>query len=210
MKGLILKDLYMAFRYCRFLFIVSAVMITASVLAPEGEGTFFAVFPAILCATIPMTLISYDDLSKWSRYVGTLPCTRAQIVSARFIVALIIQGSTLLLIAVILSAGMILRDGFSLGGLLNSLALPFILIGLYSLSMPLVHHFGVEKGRTIYLLFTGGLAGITAFFVSSMSDSAKSADIPGGALAIACVAAAAVYGLSWILSVAVYRKKELV
>ena len=79
MKGLLLKDFYVARKHCKVFVIIMAVFMAIS-FAGDGD-LFFLIYPCFLTGMIPVTLLSYDEHSRWSEYSGTLPCSREQIVS---------------------------------------------------------------------------------------------------------------------------------
>ena len=90
MKGLLLKDFYLAWRYCRILLILVVVFIA---LSWAGEGSmFFLFYPIILVSMIPVTLLGYDERDRWMGYSAALPYTRGQLVSAKYLVGLCFSG----------------------------------------------------------------------------------------------------------------------
>ncbi len=210
MKGLITKDLYMSAGYGKFFLIISGLMLALSVAVQPGESMLLLFFPVLLCAAMVMGLMNYDDASGWSRYVGTIPCTRAQIVTARYIVAAILLGGTLALVALARVASMLIYGGFSLGTLLEDMSLPFIMSSLMvGIALPVMYRFGAEKGRLAYMVITGVVCSIACTFVLAMNQNERNSEIPGSTLAVFCLVAAVLFALSWWLSVVFYRKKEL-
>lgn len=95
MKGLLLKDFYMAWRYCRILLVLVVVFIALS-WADQGS-LFFLLYPIILVSMIPVTLLGYDERDRWTGYSDTLPYTRGQLVSAKYLVGLCFSGGAFLL-----------------------------------------------------------------------------------------------------------------
>ena len=95
MKGLLLKDFYMAEKYCRAFFLIVVIFFGISLL---GSASFFLlVYPCILMGLIPSSLLSYDEREKWDVYSGTLPCTRAQLVSGKYLTGLLGELPVILL-----------------------------------------------------------------------------------------------------------------
>ena len=86
MKGLLLKDLYMAAKYCRSILLVIVVFLSISFLGEDN--LIFGFYPCLFCGMIPASLLSYDERSKWNVYCGTLPYTRAQFVSVKYLFGL--------------------------------------------------------------------------------------------------------------------------
>lgn len=94
MKGLLLKDIYMAVKYCRVYFLIAVVFAVAFVWS---DNFFLAVYPVFLVGALSVNLLSYDEKCKWSLYAGTFPYTRTQLVSVKYIVTLLALGLSVLL-----------------------------------------------------------------------------------------------------------------
>ena len=86
MKGLLLKDFYLSWRYCRAFLVIVAVFLAVSFVGEDN--VFFMIYPIMIASVIPMTLLSYDEHDKWTSYSGTLPYTRTQLVSSKYLVGL--------------------------------------------------------------------------------------------------------------------------
>ena len=86
MKGLLLKDFYLSWRYCRAFLVIVAVFLAVSFTG--DDNIFFLIYPIMIASVIPMTLVSYDEHDKWTAYSGTLPYTRAQLVSTKYLVGM--------------------------------------------------------------------------------------------------------------------------
>ena len=84
MKGLLLKDWYMMKKYCRYYLFVSIGFIILSMMS--SGNMFFIFYPCLLAGMIPVNLLGYDERSRWTEYVGTLPYTKTQIVSAKYLI----------------------------------------------------------------------------------------------------------------------------
>lgn len=207
MKGLLLKDFYMAGKYCRSFILILAVFIAVSCFG--NDNTFFALYPVMIAGMIPVTLISYDEREKWHIYSETLPYTRAQLVSAKYIFGLIFELAVFLLSAAAQAYRM-----SNAGSLVLSEFLPFVLTLLITgliapaLLLPFIFRFGAEKGRIAYYVIIGAIcAGGTVFAGSGMKlpEWLKSE----WALVFAALFAVALYLCSWGLSVLMYKKREL-
>lgn len=203
MKGLILKDLYMTAKYCR-IYLILLVVCLALTLA--GESTVYMTFVYLVIATIPVVLYSYDERSGWCRYSKVFPYTRAQLVSGKYIVGLILNGSLLALLTV---AGLI--HGFAARvSVVQDLLSMVTIVGAVSLIspailLPFVFRFGSEKGRIAYYIVMGAACGLWTIFLRSMPE------LPawGGSWGLLiCGGAVLLYTLSWLLSVSLYQKRE--
>lgn len=208
MKGLLLKDFYMMVRYFRNYLLILAIFLAVSFV--QEDTLFFAFYPFLLCGMIPVNLLAYDERSHWDIYCGTLPVTRDMVVSAKYLIGLMIQGVVFLVTAVGQAVRIHLQGRFDWESYLVLMSL-MAMLSLFSssITLPFMFKLGVEKGRMAYyvMIFTicGG-AGIAGF---AFNDQLQ-ATIPFGAvLALGVVLAATVYAGSWYLSIIFYRKREL-
>ena len=208
MKGLILKELYMTVKYFRSYLLILAVFLAVSLV--QADNLFFCFYPFLICAMIPVNLLAYDERSHWDIYSLTLPVTRNMIVSAKYLWSLMIQGIVFLLTAIVqgirfAAAGTFLSESYLV--LLSLLAM----VSLFSssITLPFMFKLGVEKGRMAYYVMIFAIcagAGVAGFAFNEQMQTT----IPFGAvLALGIVLAAAVYALSWYLSIIFYRKREL-
>ncbi len=202
MKGLLTKDLYMTLKYCKFLFLIDLVFIMISFISEENA--LFMLFPILFAGVIPVTLLSLDERSGWNVYSGTMPYSRGQLVSVKYLTAPIIG---VICSAVILGL-MILRMSF-----LGETNISEALIGvgavfaasllLPAICLPFCIKFGTEKGRIVYfvviILITAAVGGLTNG--GSVPENLK------GILPIIPAAIALLYAASWVISIALYKRK---
>jgi len=208
MKGLILKDLYMIRKYFRNYLLILGIFLAVSLV--QEDNLFFSFYPFLICAMIPVNLLAYDERSHWDTYSLTLPVTRDMVVSAKYLIGLLVQGIVFLLTALVQGIRFGMQDSFHLESYLVLMCL-LAMVSLFSssITLPFMFKLGVEKGRMAYyvMIFAicGG-AGIAGFAFNEQMQST----IPFGAvLAIGVALAAAVYAGSWYLSIIFYRKREL-
>lgn len=206
MKGLLLKDLYMFIRYCGANVLVMALFVLLSVNDPDN--VMFLVFPCVLGGILPVTLLSYDERSHWLEYCGTMPCTKREVVSAKFIVALTVQGAAMLLI--LLVHGVRMAVGGTLDGtqLLMKAAMLCAASSASVVMLPLSFKYGVGKGNIAYYLLVGVICAVSFLVSGKVEDAALS--MPAGEwlwLGLMAVAAA-LYTLCWRLSICFYEKRE--
>lgn len=203
MKGLLIKDFYQMCRHCRAFLLI--VVLFAALSALEDTSLFIALYPALFSGMIPVSLLSYDERSGWSEYSGTLPYTKAQLVSGKYILGLAIE------LAVVAISALTQWIRFSRYGALEGLDVSavmgmLVLMGFFSsgVSLPLMYKWGVEKGRIIYYVVI--CVGCAASFI--LSDLAESGRIfvivSGDIFAVCCLVGAVFYALSWWLSVVWY------
>lgn len=203
MKGLLLKEFYVASRTCRSILFVVVVFFALSFFGRDSQ--FFFLYPLMMVSLLPVTLLSYDERDGWDKYSLTLPCTRAQLVSAKYLIGLIFGGAVFLLAELLLAVRLFLNGAFDAGAFL-SLSSALLLLGLLgpSLLMPFTFKFGSEKGRMAYylvivLLFAAIalLAGMGFYtYLEKFSW-------------LVIAAAVLLYLGSWRLSIFFYEKREL-
>ena len=208
MKGLILKDLYMSAKYFRNYLLILLVFMGVSFV--QEDSLFFAFYPFLLCGMIPVNLLAYDERSHWDIYCGTLPVTRDMVVSAKYLLGLLIQGIVFAASAVAQAVRIAMKGSFDWESYLVLMSL-MAMLSLFSssITLPFMFKLGVEKGRMAYyvmiFVICGG-AGAAGFAFNEQLQ----ATIPfGTVLALGVLLAAAVYALSWYLSILFYRKREL-
>ncbi len=182
MKGLLLKDAYMAWKYCRAFLLI--VVIFAMTLVLDTTNFFYIAYPAIFYGMIPVQTLFYDEKFKWPVYSATLPLTRHQIVSSKYLLTLIIAGlmTSVTLVFRLLYAmfrfiyslctiGLppMITSSFFKERFLNHLftdtfpmllILPIIIL-LFSMSLelPILFKMGTEKGRMFYQILNGFFCG---------------------------------------------------
>lgn len=206
MKGLLLKDFYLFWRYCRSFLLICLAFAGASVFS---ENFFFVYYPSLLMGILPMTLQAYDEREKWTVYSGTLPYTKAQLVSAKYLMGVILVGlTTVFMVIGAQGLRMILMGPVLLDDIIY-VSVFMLAVGLASpaLTMPFVFRFGTEKARLAYYCIVGVICA-TGTIASIDSDISVSLNGPTGLLLVGA-AAAVLYALSWMLSIHFYENREL-
>ena len=215
MKGLLLKDLYMSEKYCRVFLLIVVVFFGMSLMS--GPGFFLLAYPCILMGLIPASLISYDEREKWDVYSGTLPCSRRQLVSCKYLVGLIGELPVICITTVLYALGLFRMGAFDPHAVLGMAAV-FLLLGLIgpAATLPFMFRFGAEKGRIAYFAVIILLCGVSAAFgsiqVSGVGENALATGIvmpQAGVSLFLTVLAILLYAVSWRLSIAFYKKREL-
>lgn len=206
MKGLLLKDFYVTTKFLRSYLLIIMVLALVSVFV--AESSFFAIYLYIMAGTLPITLLTYDERSRWQEYCGALPYGKAQIVSVKYVVGLLSQCFAGVLSLLIKTA----VNGFD-----N--ILPYLTLSLYgflaactisAIILPFAFWLGAEKGRIVYYISMGAIYGcIFAVSDSFSSVSGDISDISSVIFLIVPLAAIAVYAVSWLVSVALYKKREV-
>ena len=207
MKGLLRKDIYMAAKYYRAVLVAVAIFLMLAIL--DEANLFFLTYAVLISGMLPVSLLSYDAHFKWEQYSGTLPYTRAQLVSAKYLMGLIFSGGVLLVCLGVLALRQILGEGFDLDTFLGA-GLLCLGLGVASpvLLLPLAFKFGPEKGRVLFFVLVGAICGIC--FVMGQTGFLTGLSVGNGAVAVlaALGVTLVLYLLSWRLSIHFYQKKE--
>ncbi len=210
MKGLLLKDFYMIVRYCRSFLLVAGAFLAVSMA--KNTGLFFFLYPCMFCSMIPVTLMSYDERSRWNQYSGALPYTRAQLVSAKYLIGLGASGLMLIVsvAAAVIRSRITGESGYA-GELLQTVELlAAVSMVVPSLCLPFMFRLGVEKGRIVFYLSMVIVAGSAMFLSSEPSlGTAMEDGLLPGSLHLPLLIIVGLYALSWRLAIAFYRTKEL-
>ena len=207
MKGLLLKDFYMMIKYCRITLAVSVMFL---VLAFFNDNLFILFYPSMICGLIPTTLLAYDERSRWLQYSMTMPYTKTQIVSSKYLIGLISQSLMLLVIAAVQAVKMSMSGSFMLREYLTMLMLVAVLsLFSSSVSLPFIFKLGVEKGRIAYYVMVGVACGLSAGTSMLLSNETPQPIAFDSVLPVICLIAAGFYALSWYLSVVFFKKREI-
>ena len=205
MKSLIRKDFYLIARYFRLLVVLVALFLVMYVM--DGD-LFFLVYPALIGGVVPVSLTSYDERDKWNQYSLTMPYTRDQLVTAKYVVGLLVSAVPFVLTLIACVVRMQMQGAFDPAELLTT-ALLLVLLSLIgpTLVLPFLFRFGAEKGRVAFYVMIGLLCGIGGLLsvqgYTTVVDFSKL-----GVLALVCAGLVLVYLVSWRLSVSFYRQRE--
>lgn len=209
MKGLLLKEGYLAAKYCRTYLFIALVFALFSVV---GEENLFLIFyPCLLAGMIPLNLIALDERSRWDSYSDTMPVSRGQMVSAKYLIGLFCQGGILVLMGTMQAIRMGLSGNFDWMALWNLL---FLLVSVSTISpsicLPFVFRLGAERGRMAYYFMIGFVVAVSFVAAKLVGEDMGSVEIPGGNFFSGLLAAIGIllFLLSWYLSIVFYKKRE--
>lgn len=208
MKGLLLKDWYMIKKHCRLYLLLAAVFLVISWF--DNASLFCVIYPCLACGMITVSLMGFDERSGWVRYSGALPYTKAQLVSAKFIVGLLATAAAAAAEGAVQFAKMKVEGTLNIGALLAFVLALFVVSNASGfLCMPFIFRYGAEKGRIVYLAVFALLAAGSAA-ASGLVDAGAALRInPKVFMACLCLGGFAVCAASWALSVAFYKKREV-
>ena len=208
MKGLLLKDWYMMKAYCRSFFFIAAGFIALSLTSPDNM--FFTLYPCLLCGMIPITLLGYDERSRWTQYSGTMPYTKPQIVSAKYLIGLLAQLVVIAVTGMTHAAKMMIVRDFALGAFAVQMLLMLTVSPLTSaISLPFIFKLGVERGRMAYYGMLGFLCAASIVDSNVLSGHLVTEIKPSPIWLMLAAGAAIVYALSWRLSIVFFAGREI-
>ena len=204
MKGLFLKDIYVAKKNLRT-FLVMILAFSLGSLAAKDSGNFFLCYGLVLMPGITMSLISYDERYHWDSYAGAMPLSREQMVTEKYLLHL---GMVLVWLPVLLLLqhfqSVPAFGGSPLALLVAGLNLGLLLPGIL---LPIIFAVGTEKGRAgYYIVLFGGM------ILATVSEELTSLTgyVPEAVSSVFLVLLpAAVYVLSWRIAIRLYEKRSL-
>ena len=207
MKALIYKDLLAIWKYCRNYLFLCVMFLALSIFMEEYS--FFQMYPVIFMGTLVNTLIAYDEREGWDRQVLTMPVTRKQYVTGKYLTGVILQGTMVVLSAAACALRLAMGDGFVWEVFKDYLS---FLLGLAaaapSLILPFVFKNGSEKGRMAYLIVLGAIFAVAiggTMVLKKLDVLQMQVQIPGALLVLLVPV---LYLGSWALSVRWYEKRE--
>ncbi len=210
MIGLILKDFYSLRQYVKtMLFMLVFVAFISS--GTDNPATFFEGFIVIMSMMMAIYSFSYDNVAKWDRFGLSLPVTRNEVVAGKYILALILCLTGMLLSFAMSSVILMLRplDGFGLKEHLINLGLTAaIAITFYSLLLPLIFKFGVEKSRLFLIaIFALPSAAIVSF--GQLGIPVPTGEFIMDMLKLLPFVSVILFLLSFLISCRIYNAKEI-
>ena len=208
MKGLLLKDWYSIIANFRYFVFLLLIFIAASCFG--GNNTFFLFYPCILSGMIAMSLIAFEEKEKWDVYEETLPYSRSQIVSAKYIISLIMSLATIIIILTVQTGMMIYKGTFHIAEIID-LSIPLFIFSFLPtmLLLPFIYKFGCQKGRIVYYFILGFFFALIGLYSAlSGNNLVIHMEHPLYRVLTFMILALAFIS-SWLLSVHFYKKKEI-
>lgn len=204
MKGMFLKDFYVAKKNLRT-FLVMILAFTLGSLAARDSSNFFLCYGIVLMPGITMSLISYDERYHWDSYAGAMPLSRGQMVTEKYLLHL---GMVLVWLPVLLVLQHF-QQAPAFGGSPLTLLVAGLNLGLLlpGILFPIIFAVGTEKGRAGYyvVLFGGMILATVSEEVTSLTGY-----VPEAASGILlALLPAAVYGISWRVAIRLYENRNL-
>ena len=177
MKGLFVKDIELMKQQKQF-FILVVVMGVILNLTGSGSVSFATGYFTIVTAIFAITTISYDEFDNGLAFLMTLPVTRKQYVTEKYLLG---AGLTAAAWGIATITGVICKGVAELQGCLSEtiigslIDIPLALLML-AVSLPLVIHFGAEKGLYIAMVMWAIIFAVVYILIKTMGLSADAVD----------------------------------
>ena len=200
MKGLFYKEARGLWHFGKTYLLMLVIFLGLALYqsTDSNGGAVWMLYPIFFAGTLPASLIGDDEKNGWQSCCDTLPVTRRQIVTVKYITCLVTAA------AVCLPVVLLRHD--------TAAAMPFLAmmapVGLIvpSVMLPTTYKLGATKGRVVYIVMLMVMAGVCALLVNLSKESGAPATLsPLATMAISL----AVFIGSWALSVKWFEGREL-
>ena len=154
MKGLILKDLFVLRKIAVLYLVIEGVLLAASLFNPAMQ-MFAILYFLILAMMLPITALAYDERAGWEKYALTMPVTRKKLVASKYLLGLILLGTSLVLMILFIIFAYEFLATYSVNYIETTFRLVLaVVVGCLFLSvlMPIMLNLGTEKGRIVMML----------------------------------------------------------
>lgn len=178
MKGLFVKDIELMKQQKQFFILVVVMGVILNLAGGSGSVSFATGYFTIVTAIFAITTISYDEFDNGLAFLMTLPVTRKQYVAEKYLLG---AGLTAVAWGIATITGVICKGVAELQGCLSEtiigslIDIPLALLML-AVSLPLVIHFGAEKGRYIAMVMWAIIFAVVYILIKTMGLSADAAD----------------------------------
>lgn len=163
MSALLTKDILVITKQLKiYLFIIP-------VMAIIGGGSM-AALAILMGSVLPMTAIAYDERSKWNEMAVMMPYSKKELVISKYLLGyLCMLGAAALVIAVQFVLQLIGQGNFAenISILLFAISGGLIFIAI---NTPILLQFGSEKGRFVFIIAMGFVAGLGSIIKSMDSN----------------------------------------
>ncbi|HIR40905.1 MAG TPA: ABC-2 transporter permease [Candidatus Egerieicola pullicola] len=208
MKGLLLKDWYLLCRHCRAYLVILVVFLGIGLFSKDS--IFFLYYPVLMAGSIPVSLLSYDSLSRWDRYSRTFPYSEGQLVAVKYLISLFAVLITALVTVLACGLRMGIQGGLD-GMTLLQMSCVILALGLLTptLMLPWIFKFGAEKGRIVFYIVLVVLMVICGFCVGFYQS--MTLDLPGNFTLVGPLflgVCLLLFAGSWRLSTAFSKQRE--
>ncbi|MBP3919893.1 MAG: ABC-2 transporter permease [Clostridia bacterium] len=205
MKCLFLKDFYVLIKNFKLYLLMELIFIAAFLW--DSSNATYLFFSIMTIGLIPISLLNNDEQTRWNEYSGTLPCSKALIVSEKYLFELILQLSLFM----IMTIAMFFSETVYHNGIFSDCIFAISAMHLCSLLMPTLYFpfcikFGIERGRIAYYIICGPLFALGFSLLQNNFKEVAQTALPSILPLVLC-GIPLLFIISWFLSIKFYRAK---
>ena len=206
MRGLFYKEARSLWQYGKSYILMVVIFFALSMAngTQSSSGVMWLLYPVFLLASLPASLLNADEKDGWMMYCDTLPVTRRQIVTVKYIACAVLAAAvTLLAMAAAVLRGQ--TDPLYREQVASMLPLmPMTGLAAPALMFPAMFKYGAVKGRTVFLAVVVLMGACCAVLVTTGEPEGQAWSFPLG-----LVIGLAIFAASWALSVKWFEQREL-
>ena len=206
MRGLFYKEARSLWQYGRSYILMVVIFFALSMAngTQSSSGVMWLLYPVFLLASLPASLLNADEKDGWMMYCDTLPVTRRQIVTVKYIACAVLAAAvTLLAMAAAVLRGQ--TDPLYREQVVSMLPLmPMTGLAAPALMFPAMFKYGAVMGRTVFLAVVVLVGAGFAVLVTTGEPEGQAWSFPLG-----LVIGLAIFAASWALSVKWFEQREL-
>jgi hypothetical protein len=216
MKGLIVKDFI---NVSKNFWVIGVIIIFYGVLAflTDSPGSFSGMFTLIFAMFLIGTY-SLDELANWDSYALSMPLTRDNIVQGKYLMMLLLALLGFLVNAVsLLILNMATKAESLFGGFELPLGGVVVVIIFYSVLLPIISKLGITKARIYFIIiymvpFLLGMLIYKKLKEDNLIPPERLMEViemvKNNIYIIAPLVVIVLLGISYSISIGIYRKKE--
>lgn len=206
MKGLLLKDWFVLWKYAKFNIGLAFIFIVLSIV---NLNPLFPLMSVLFFSMLPLTAMGLDERCRWDAYASTMPYSRTHLVVSRYLLAFLGTACCIVLFLVISVIGIVFNnhpsDFSAVLGFVSTMVCMGMLIP--AITMPISFKLGVEKSRITYMLIAAIIAIAISVFCNTQAEALHIlSGLPASALPVICTI---LFILSACLSIKIYKKRDL-
>ena len=206
MRGLFYKEARSLWQYGKSYILMVVIFFALSMAngTRSASGVMWLLYPVFLLASLPASLLNADEKDGWMMYCDTLPVTRRQIVTVKYIACAVLAAAvTLLAMAAAVLRGQ--TDPLYREQVASMLPLmPMTGLAAPALMFPAMFKYGAVKGRTVFLAVVVLMGACCAVLVTTGEPEGQAWSFPLG-----LVIGLAIFAASWALSAKWFEQREL-
>lgn len=218
MKGLLIKDFKLLKNQKQFYLIICVV--GTAMLLTNVSPLYIVSYVTIIFCLFTVSTISYDEVDNGMEFLFTLPISRRDYVSEKYIFAVLTGGIAWLLSMAVVAVFTVFKHPETdlLQMVLTSAIYLLMMLIFLSITLPIQIKFGSEKGRiamiaTIVILLVIGyltikVLNILNIDVAGILDRLSTVGL-AGAVGMAAGGSILVFLISYLISVQILTKRQI-